>query len=61
MDIRETNRDRRPAAQLARDERGATAVEYAIIASMLSIMIVAACIVIGTDLSTIFNNVSTSV
>ena len=61
MDIRETNGTRRPAGDLASDQRGATAVEYAIIAAMLSIMIAAACVVIGTDLAGIFNNVATSV
>ncbi len=41
------------------DERGTTAIEYAIVASMLSVVIVAAVRAIGTNLSTIFTSVST--
>jgi pilus assembly protein Flp/PilA len=41
----------------ARDERGATAIEYAIIAGSLSIVIVAAVANIGTTLNTTFTSV----
>jgi pilus assembly protein Flp/PilA len=42
-----------------RDEAGATAIEYAIIASGISIVIVAAVGGIGTRLNTTFGSVST--
>ena len=42
-----------------KDEAGATAIEYAIIASGLSIVIVAAVNGIGTKLNTTFGSVST--
>ncbi|CAH1654897.1 Flp family type IVb pilin [Hyphomicrobiales bacterium] len=38
-------------AGLLRDERGATAIEYAFIASLVSIVIVSAVTLIGTRLS----------
>lgn len=37
-----------------RDERGATAIEYALIAGLVSIAIVTAATQIGTDLSDLF-------
>jgi pilus assembly protein Flp/PilA len=39
-----------------RDERGATAIEYALIASLISIVIVAAVTAIGGSLSGTFND-----
>ncbi|MGO4172201.1 Flp family type IVb pilin [Bosea sp. TAF32] len=41
-------------AGLLRDERGATAIEYAFIASLVSIGIVGAATLIGTRLSVLF-------
>ena len=38
------------------DERGATAIEYAVIAALIFMAIVAAIIPIGTELSTVFGN-----
>ena len=40
------------------DESGATAVEYALIASLIAIVIVGAITAIGTQLSGTFNEVS---
>ena len=45
---------------LLRDERGATAIEYALIASLISITILTAATTVGTKLNTIFNSVSTA-
>jgi pilus assembly protein Flp/PilA len=42
----------------ATDARGATAIEYAMIASLISIVIVAAVSSIGTKLSSFFNSVT---
>jgi pilus assembly protein Flp/PilA len=41
-----------------RDESGATAIEYALIAAGISIVIVVAVNTIGTTLNTTFNSVS---
>lgn len=46
--------------QFIDNESGATAIEYAIIAGGLSIVILAAVNAIGTQLSTIFSSVSTA-
>ena len=46
-------------ARFLHDETGATAIEYAIIASGLSIVIVAAVNGIGAKLNTTFGSVST--
>jgi pilus assembly protein Flp/PilA len=43
--------------RFARDECGATAIEYALIAGGISIVIVAAATSIGTTLNTSFNSV----
>jgi pilus assembly protein Flp/PilA len=41
-----------------RDENGATAVEYGLIAACISIAIILAITSVGTDLNTTFTNVS---
>jgi pilus assembly protein Flp/PilA len=41
------------------DERGATAIEYALIAALIFLAIIAAIIPVGTALSAIFNNAAT--
>ena len=52
---------RRLLARFVDDERGATAIEYCIIAAGISIVIVTAVIGIGTALSTKFVEVSSSI
>jgi len=42
-----------------KDERGATAIEYGLIAAGISIAIIAAVNGLGTNLNTTFTNVST--
>ena len=42
------------------DDAGATAIEYAMIASLISVLIVTAVTTIGTSLSSIFTTVSAS-
>ena len=51
---------RRLLARFVDDECGATAIEYAIIAAGISIVIVTAVNGVGTALSAKFNDVSTS-
>ena len=47
---------RRAARRLARDESGATAIEYAIIASLIFLVIVSAVTAIGPKLNGIFSS-----
>jgi pilus assembly protein Flp/PilA len=43
-----------------RDERGATAIEYALIAGSISIVILAAVSTVGTSLNATFTSIGTS-
>ena len=45
-------------ARLAKDQSGATAIEYAIIAAGISIVIVAAVNTIGTSVDTTFSSIA---
>ena len=47
--------------RLAADKRGATAIEYAMIASLVSVLIVTAVSLIGTTLSGFFQTLAASV
>lgn len=49
------------AARFLKNDRGATAIEYAIIAGTLSIAIVTVVTSIGTSVNTMFTSVSTAV
>ena len=44
--------------KLLKDERGATAIEYGLIAALISIAAIAAMTNVGTNLQTIFNSVA---
>jgi pilus assembly protein Flp/PilA len=44
-----------------RDESGATAIEYGLIAALIAVVIITAVTAVGTALSTTFNNISTAV
>lgn len=46
--------------RLANDESGATAIEYGLIAALVSILIIAALSLVGTNLSTTFASVASS-
>lgn len=46
---------------LLQDESGATAIEYGLIAGLVSIAIIAALTLLGGNLSTLFNTVATTV
>jgi pilus assembly protein Flp/PilA len=43
---------------LSRDEKGATAIEYGLIAALIAVVIVTAVTAVGTNLTTTFNSVS---
>ena len=40
------------------DKRGATSIEYALIAILISVVIIASASAIGTSLNSVFNNVA---
>lgn len=46
--------------QIIRDERGATAVEYGLIAFLIAVTITGSVTNVGTQLSTVFGDVATS-
>ena len=43
------------------DEGGATAIEYGLIAALISVVIIGAITAVGTQLSTTFNAISTAI
>ena len=47
-------------ARFVRDESGATAIEYGLIAALIAVVIIGAVTALGTNLSTTFTNVSTA-
>ena len=44
-----------------KDESGATAIEYGLIAALIAVVIITAVTAVGTALSTTFNTISTQV
>jgi len=49
----------RLVSSFMRDESGATAIEYGLIAALISVVIIGVLATIGTNLSTKFNQVAT--
>lgn len=47
-------------ASIFKDERGATAIEYALIAVLLSIAVIVGATAIGNNLNSIFSNVASN-
>jgi pilus assembly protein Flp/PilA len=45
---------------LLRDERGATAIEYGLIAALISVAIITAVTLVGTNLTTTFQSVASA-
>ena len=45
-------------ARFVRDESGATAIEYGLIAALIAVVIISAVTAVGTKLSTTFTSVS---
>jgi pilus assembly protein Flp/PilA len=50
----------RTLLKLARNERGATAIEYGLIAALIAVAAIGAMTAVGSKLSTTFTNVSGS-
>ena len=50
----------RAAAILARDEQGASAVEYGLLVALIAVVIVGAVTALGTKLSDMFNSIAGS-
>jgi len=48
------------ASKLLRDETGATAIEYGLIAALISVVIIAAVTLVGSNLSSVFNAIATA-
>jgi pilus assembly protein Flp/PilA len=48
-------------SRFVRDESGATAIEYGLIAALIAVVVIGAVSAVGTKLSTTFTNVSTAV
>ncbi len=48
-------------AKLRKDESGATAIEYGLIAALIAVVIISAVTTLGTTLSTNFGTISTAV
>ena len=46
--------------RFARDEAGVTAIEYGLIAAMIAVVIISAVQLVGSDLTTTFTKISTS-
>ena len=47
--------------QLIKDESGATAIEYGLIAALVSVAIIAALTLLGTNLSALFEEIANTV
>ena len=47
-------------SRFVRDESGATAIEYGLIAALIAVVIITGVTAVGTHLSTTFNNLSAS-
>jgi pilus assembly protein Flp/PilA len=47
-------------SRFVRDESGATAIEYGLIAALIAVVIITALTTIGTNLSAKFNSVATT-
>jgi pilus assembly protein Flp/PilA len=48
-------------ARFVRDESGATAIEYGLIAALIAVIVIGAVTAVGTKLSTTFSTVSASI
>ena len=45
---------------LLRDDNGATAIEYGLIAALISVVIITAVTLVGSNLSGVFNSIATA-
>ena len=51
---------RNPFLRFLKDESGATAIEYGLIAALIAVVIITGVTAVGTNLSSTFNSLSTS-
>jgi pilus assembly protein Flp/PilA len=47
-------------SRFVRDESGVTAIEYGLIAALISVTIITAVTLVGTDLNLVFNAIATA-
>ncbi len=47
--------------KIRKDESGATAIEYGLIAALIAVVLITSLTALGTNISTKFNSISTSV
>ncbi len=47
--------------ELNKDDNGATAIEYGLIAALIAVIIIGAVAIVGTDLSNMFTTISNSI
>ncbi len=47
--------------RFAKDESGATAIEYGLIATLIGVAIIVGARAVGTSLNTVFNSISTKI
>lgn len=47
-------------SRFVRDESGATAIEYGLIAALIAVVIITALTTVGTNLNTKFNSIATT-
>ena len=48
-------------SRFAKDESGATAIEYGLIASLIAVVLIAGATLVGTKLNTAFTDISTKI
>jgi pilus assembly protein Flp/PilA len=48
-------------ARFAKDESGATAIEYGLIATLIAVALIVGATAVGTSLNTVFNDISTKI
>jgi pilus assembly protein Flp/PilA len=48
-------------SRFVKDESGATAIEYGLIAALIAVVIIGAVTTVGTNLRTTFNNIASNV
>jgi pilus assembly protein Flp/PilA len=60
VEAQRENRMSQLIARLMKDESGATAIEYGLIAALISVVIITAVTAVGTNLSGKFNAIATA-
>jgi pilus assembly protein Flp/PilA len=48
-------------ARFAKDESGATAIEYGLIATLIAVALIVGATAVGTSLNSVFNDISTKI